>query len=312
MTSAAPIEPPAAAVERVRAFNRFYTGRLDLLDEGFLASPYTLGEVRVLFELSRRAATTAADLARDLGLDPGQLSRMLKGFAESGLIRRAASPDDGRRIEIALTEDGRAVFAPLEAEQRRRVADTLAGLAPEAIGRLTDAMADIHRLLDPDHGDQPLVIRAHRTGDISFVVARQARLYADVYGFDERFEALIGEVGASFLQNFDPRSDACFIAEVDRRIVGALFLTRRDATTAKLRLFHVETEMRGRGIGTRLVECCLRFARERGYATVTLWTNDILVEARRLYQRAGFRLVAVEPHARFGPAMIGETWELTL
>ncbi len=301
-----------AVVERIRAFNRFYTGRLDLLDEGFLASPYTLGEVRILWELSRRATTSAADLARDLGLDPGQLSRTLKRFAAAGLIHRVASAADGRRVEIGLSDHGRAVFAPLEAEQRRRVASSLVDLGPEAVGRLVGAMADVRRLLDPGRGDMPLVIRGHRPGDVSQVVARQARLYAEDYGFDERFEALIGEVGAAFLRDYDPRRDASFIAEVDDRIVGAVFVTRRDDAVAKLRLLHVEAEMRGRGVGSRLVDCCIRFARERGYSTLSLWTNDVLTEARRLYQRAGFRLIGAEPHAMFGPALVGETWELAL
>ncbi len=302
---------PDAAVERVRAFNRFYTRRLDLLDRGFLASPYGLGEVRLLWELSRRPRA-AADLARDLGIDPGQLSRTLKRFAAAGLIERIADADDARRSLVRLTDHGRAVFAPLEAEQRRRVAADLDGLTPEAVGRLVDAMADVERLLAPDRPDLPLTLRPHRTGDIAFVLARQARLYAEDYGFDQRFEALICEVGAGFLRDYDPRRDASFVAEIDGRIVGAVFLTRKEETVAKIRLLHVESEMRGRGIGTRLVDACIRFARDAGYRTLTLWTNDVLVEARRLYARAGFRIVESEPHTRFGPPLVGETWELAL
>jgi DNA-binding MarR family transcriptional regulator/GNAT superfamily N-acetyltransferase len=300
-----------AAVERVRAFNRFYTRRLDLLDRGFLASPYSLGEVRLLWELSHRPRA-AADLARDLGIDPGQLSRALKRFAAAGLIARFADPDDGRRSLVRLTDHGRAVFAPLETEQRRRVAADLADLSAEAVGRLVDAMADVERLLAPDRPDPALVIRPHRTGDVAFVLARQARLYAEDYGFDQRFEALICDVGAAFLREYDPRRDASFVAEVDGRLVGAVFVTRKDDEVAKLRLLHVESEMRGRGIGTRLIEACIRFAREAGYRTLTLWTNDVLTEARRLYERAGFRLVAAEPHRMFGPPLVGETWDLTL
>ena len=300
-----------AAVERLRAFNRFYTRRLDLLDRGFLSSPYTLGEVRLLWDLSRRPRA-AADLARELGIDPGQLSRTLKRFAAAGLIARIADPDDARRSLVRLTDHGRAVFAPLEAEQRRRVAADLDGLGDEAVHRLVDALADVERLLDRARPDRPLTIRPHRAGDVAFVLARQARLYSEDYGFDQRFEALICELGATFLRDYDPRRDASFIAEVDGRLVGAVFVTRKDDTVARLRLLHVESEMRGRGIGRRLVDACIRFARDAGYRTLTLWTNDVLVEARRLYERAGFRLVATEPHTRFGPALVGETWDLTL
>ena len=303
--------PAETAIERIRAFNRFYTRRLDLLDRGFLSSPYTLGEVRLLWELSRRAST-AADLSRDLGIDPGQLSRTLKRFETAHLVERLRDPDDARRSLVRLTDHGRDVFAPLEAEQRRRVAADLAGLPPEAVGRLVDAMADVERLIDPARPEHPLIIRPHRTGDIAFVLARQARLYAEDYGFDQRFEALICEVGAGILRDYDPRRDASFIAEVDGRLVGAVFVTRKDDGVARLRLLHVESEMRGRGIGGRLIEACIRFARAAGYRTLSLWTNDILVEARRLYERAGFRLVGSEPHRMFGPEMVGETWELTL
>ncbi len=306
-----PAPPTEAAVERVRAFNRFYTRRLDLLDRGFLSSPYSLGEVRLLWELSQRGRA-AADLARDLGIDPGQLSRTLKRFETAGLVERVRDADDRRRSLVRLTEPGRAVFAPLEAEQRRRVAADLDGLAPEAIGRLVDAMADVERLLAPRDASAPLVIRPHRAGDVAAVLARQARLYADDYGFDQRFEALICEVGGSFLAHYDPRRDASFIAEIDGRLVGAVFVTRHTETVAKLRLLHVESEMRGRGIGGRLVEACIDFARAAGYGTLSLWTNDILVEARRLYQRAGFTLVGNEPHRMFGPPLVGETWERTL
>ncbi|MDK9697267.1 MAG: helix-turn-helix domain-containing GNAT family N-acetyltransferase [Siculibacillus sp.] len=309
--AAATMPPRDRSVERVRVFNRFYTRRLDLLDRGFLASPYTLGEVRILWELAHREGVSAADLSRELGIDPGQMSRTLGRLVGAGLIARVADAGDARRSTIALTAHGREVLAPLEAEQRRRVAAGLRGLTPEAVGRLVAAMADVERLLEPERAGD-LMIRPHRPGDVAFVVARQARLYVDDFSFDERFEELISRVAADFLRDFDPRREASFIAEVDERIVGAVFVTRKDDEVAKLRLLHVESEMRGRGIGTRLVDACVRFARERGYRTLTLWTNDVLVEARRLYERAGFRLVASEPHRMFGPPLVGETWDLTL
>lgn len=300
------------AIDRIRAFNRFYTRRLDLLDRGFLSSPWTLGEVRILWELSRRPATAAADLARDLGIDPAQLSRTLKRLADADLLVRIADPHDARRSATALTEQGRAVLAPLEAEQKRRVAESIAGLSPEAVARLVGAMADVERLLDPARAETTLVIRPHRIGDVAEVVTRQARLYATEYGFDRRFETLITRIGAEFLANFDPRRDASFIAEIGDRIVGAVFVTGAEETVAKLRLLHVESEMRGRGIGRRLVENAIAFAEDRGCRKMTLWTNDVLVEARRLYERAGFRCVGREPHTMFGPPLVGETWDLDL
>lgn len=312
MTNLEPAAPSESVIDRVRAFNRFYTRRLDLLRRGFLDSPYSLGEVRVLWEIAHRGPLAAGDLARDLDVDAGQLSRMLKRFATAGLVERTVDVADGRRSSIRLTPHGRAVFAPLEAEQCRRVAADLAGLAPEAAGRLVDAMADVERLLAPPGAETALLIRPHRTGEVAEIVARQARLYAADYGFDQGFEALVMEVGAAFLRGYDPRRDASFVAEVGERIVGAVFVTRESDEVAKLRLLHVESEMRGRGIGRRLVEASIRFAHDRGHRRLTLWTNDVLVEARRLYERLGFRRVGAEPHTMFGPSQVGETWDLEL
>lgn len=311
MTSIDSTAPSETVIERVRAFNRFYTRRLDLLRRGFLDSPYSLGEVRVLWEIAHHGPISAGDLARDLDVDAGQLSRMLKRFATAGLIERTSDAADARRASIRMTPQGRAVFAPLEAEQRRRVAADLAGLGREATGRLVDAMADVERLLAPPAA-AALLIRPHRAGEVAEIAARQARLYAEDYGFDHRFEALVMEIGAAFLRGYDPRESASFVAEVDERVVGAVFVTRESPEVAKLRLLHVESEMRGRGIGRRLVEASLRFARDQGHGKMTLWTNHVLVEARRLYERLGFRLVGAEPHTMFGPPLVGETWEIEL
>lgn len=302
----------ADAVERIRRFNRFYTRRLELLDEDFLGSRLSLGEVRVLWELSRREAASAADLARDLGIDPGRLSRIMKRFVDDGLVRRTASGDDGRRLEVSMTEEGRLRFAPIEAEQKARVAAGLDGLDGEAVTRLTDAMADVRRLLAGPRTPMEVVLRPHRVGDLARMVARQSRWYAAEHRFDERFETLLCRIAADFVAGFDPASDASFIAEVDGRMVGSVLVTRADATTAKLRMLHVETEMRGRGIGARLLDAALGFARDRGYRGMSLWTNAVLEDARRLYERRGFRLIASEPHTMFGPPMIGETWERAL
>lgn len=301
-----------ASVERVRRFNRFYTRRLDLLDGDFLASDHSLGEVRILWELSRRSPLTAAELARDLGIDPGRMSRIMKRFVAEGWVARAAAEGDARRLAVSMTEAGRAWFAPIEAEQKARVAASLAGLDGEALGRLTGAMADVRRLLATPDAAMEVVLRPHRVGDLAEMVARQSRWYAVEHRFDERFEALLAEIAADFLRRFDPVSDASFIAEVEGRMVGSVLVTRADATTAKLRVLHVETEMRGRGIGARLVDAALGFARDRGYRTMRLWTNAVLVEARRLYERRGFRRVDSEPHTMFGPPMVGETWERAL
>lgn len=300
------------AVDRIRSFNRFYTRRLELLDRGFLASPWTLGEVRILWELARRDGAAAAELVRDLGLDPGQLSRTLKRLTAAGLVESGADARDGRRRVVTLTERGRAELAPLEAEQRRRVGADVAGLGRDAIDRLVGAMADVERLLDPSDTTRPLLIRPHRAGDVSQTVARQAAYYAADHGFGRGFEGLIMEIGARFLADPHPGLEACFVAEVDGRMVGAVFVTHADEGVAKLRLLHVEAEMRGRGIGRRLVEAAIDFARATGHRRLTLWTNDILVDARRLYERAGFRCVAAEPHTMFGTPMVGETWDLDL
>lgn len=300
------------AVERIRRFNRFYTRRLEILDEDFLGSRLSLGEVRVLWELSRQGSASAADLARDLGIDPARLSRIMKKFVDDGLVRRTTAGDDARRLEVSMTEQGRLRFAPIEAEQKARVAAGLAGLDGEAVRRLTDAMADVHRLLAGPDEAMTVVLRPHRVGDLAQIVARQSRWYAVEHRFDERFEALLAEIAADFLRRYDPASDASFIAEVEGRMVGSVLVTRADATTAKLRVLYVETEMRGHGIGARLLDAALAFARDRGHLTMRLWTNAVLVEARRLYERRGFRLVASEPHAMFGPPMVGETWERAL
>lgn len=309
---------PAAAsaldepVEGVRRFNRFYTRRLDLLDEGFLASPHSLGEARVLWELSRCGVAVAADLARELGIDPARMSRIMKRFVDEGLVVRVPAGDDARRLAVSMTAVGRAHFAPIEAEQKARVAASLAGLDRDAVDRLTEAMADVQRLLGRDGDRSLLLIRPHRVGDLARMVERQSRWYAVHHRFDERFEALLFEIAGDFLRRFDPSRDASFIAEVDGRMVGSVLVTGQDATTAKLRMLHVESEMRGHGLGGRLVDAALAFARDRGYATMRLWTDTVLTEARRLYETRGFRLVASEPHALFGPPMIGETWERPL
>lgn len=300
-------------IAAVRRFNRFYTQKIGVLKEGLLESPFSLTQSRVLYELAHRPATTASALARELGLDAGYLSRILRGFETQGLIVRTPSESDARQSSIALTEAGRAAFAPLDRASREEITALLGRLPGPQQRRLVEAMRTIEALLgDPPASRPPYLLRPHRAGDIGWVVHRHAVLYAEEYGWDESFEALVAEVGAEFIKNFDPKRERCWIAEQDGSIVGSVFLVRKTDEIAKLRLLYVEPCARGAGIGRRLVEECLRFAKSVGYRRITLWTNSILLAARRIYETAGFELVASEPHHSFGHDLIGETWERDL
>jgi DNA-binding MarR family transcriptional regulator/N-acetylglutamate synthase-like GNAT family acetyltransferase len=294
-------------VDALRRFNRFYTNRLGILDESYLESGFSLAEVRVLWELAHREGPTAAEIGRDLGLDPGYLSRLLRGFEARALIRRTPSAADGRQSHLGLTDAGRTAFAPLDAASRRAIEGWLAPLDETGQQRLVEAATTIERLLG-DRGAEPWMLRPHRPGDMGWVVHRHGALYAREYGFDERFEALVAGIVAAFVNDLDPGRERCWIAEQDDHIVGSVFLVRGDEVTARLRLLYVEPEARGQGIGRRLVEECVRFARDRGYRAVTLWTNDVLVAARRIYEAAGFRLVREAPHHSFGRDLVGQDW----
>ena len=298
-------------VAAVRQFSRFYTRIIGALDEGLLQSRFTLAEARVLYELAQRDALTATDLGRDLGLDPGYLSRILQRFERDGLIARTQSDVDKRQSLLSLTAAGRDAFAPLDSRSREQVGTLLARLPEAAQAVLVSAMSRIETLLDAPR-IQSWLLRQHRPGDIGWVVQRHGALYAEEYGFDSRFEALVAHVAGDFLAQHDPARERCWIAERDGVTVGSVFLVRKTDEIAKLRLLIVEPSTRGLGIGRRLVAECIDFARRAGYRSITLWTNDILVAARSIYQRAGFRLVASAPHADFGPPMVGEDWELTL
>jgi DNA-binding MarR family transcriptional regulator/N-acetylglutamate synthase-like GNAT family acetyltransferase len=297
----------------LRRFNRFYTQKIGVLVEGLLKSPFSLTEARVLYELAREEGLTAAGLGMQLALDPGYLSRILRSFERRGLIRRTPSQSDRRLGLLSLTAQGRAAFAPLDARSRDQVGAMLHDLPEDAQIRLVAAARTIERLLDPDSEDRALyLLRPHRPGDLGWVIQRHGALYAQEYGWDIQFEALVSEIVAKFIQTFDPRRECCWIAEKDGENVGSVLLVEEAETVAKLRLLLVEPEVRGSGIGARLVQECLRFARQAGYQTVRLWTNSVLVAARRLYEREGFRLIEAEPHYSFGRELIGETWELAL
>jgi DNA-binding MarR family transcriptional regulator/GNAT superfamily N-acetyltransferase len=308
MTSASALPARIAAVRR---FNRFYTGRIGALREGLLDSRFSLTEARVLYELAQRDGRTATELGGELGLDPGYLSRILQGFERDGMLVRELSSSDRRQALLSLTKQGRDAFAPLDARSREEIGALLAGLSEPAQSSLVSAMSRIETALGGS-APAPWLMREHRPGDIGWVVSRHGALYAEEYGFDSRFEALVARVAGEFLAQHDAARERCWIAERDGVNVGSIFLVRKTDEEAKLRLLLVEPAARGLGIGRRLVEECLNFARTTGYRRVTLWTNEVLMAARAIYQHAGFRLIASVAHRDFGPAMIGEDWELEL
>jgi DNA-binding MarR family transcriptional regulator/GNAT superfamily N-acetyltransferase len=300
-------------IAAVRRFTRFYTKHIGVLREGLHASPFSLTQARVLYELANRSAPTAADIARDLGLDAGYLSRILRGFAQRGFLARARSQEDGRQSHLSLTPAGREAFAPLDRGSHDEVAAMLGRLGAGAQARLIAAMATVEHLLgERAPGAPPYLLRPHQPGDMGWVVSRHGALYAQEYQWNMEFEALVAEIVAAFIKNFDPRRERCWIAEIDGAPVGSVFLVKQSDEIAKLRLLLVAPKARGLGIGVRLVEECLRFARQAGYRRITLWTNSVLLTARHIYQRTGFRLVASEPHHSFGQDLVGETWERDL
>jgi DNA-binding MarR family transcriptional regulator/GNAT superfamily N-acetyltransferase len=300
-------------VAAVRRFNRFYTKRIGVLHEGLLQSPFPLTEARVLYELALHEGVTATELGRELGLDAGYLSRILRRFGERGLIRRMPSQADGRQHHLWLTERGRAAFAPLDEASRAEVGGMLAELSETQQEGLLEAMATLERLLGSHPlPERPYILRRHRPGDMGWVVHRHGMLYAEEYGWDERFEALVAAIVAQFVERYDPRRERCWIAERDGEVLGSVFLVKESEQVAKLRLLLVEPRARGLGIGTRLVQECEAFARQAGYRTIRLWTNRVLHAARRIYEHAGYRLVHEEPHHSFGHDLVGETWELQL
>jgi len=300
-------------VAAVRRFNRFYTQKIGVLEEGLLKSDFSLTETRVLYELAHRERPTAAELVKDLGLDAGYLSRILRNFERRGLVEKEPSETDGRQSLLSLTDAGRDSFAPLNARSRDEISALLDTLTEAEQARLLDAMHAIETLLGAQPESRaPYLLRPHQPGDIGWVIHRHGALYAREYGWDETFEALVAEIGAKFIKEFDPKRERCWIAEKDGEIVGSVFLVRQSDEAAKLRLLYVEPEARGLGIGRRFVAECIRFARQAGYRSITLWTNDILSAARRIYEDAGFHLVHQEPHRSFGHDLVSETWELAL
>jgi len=300
-------------IAAVRGFNRFYTRKLGVLDQQLLKSPFSLSEARVLYELAHREDAAARDIGTELGLDPGYLSRIVQKFDDDGLITRKPLATDRRQTRLGLTARGRQAFARLDRSSRDEVAGMLAALPGGDGRRLVQAMASIERLLGtPDTAAPPAILRGPRPGDMGWVVQSHGALYASEYGFDASFEALVAEIAAKFLASFDASRERCWIAELDGAPVGSVFLVRHSDDVAKLRLLLVDPAGRGQRLGARLVEECISFARACGYRRITLWTQSILIAARKIYQDAGFVLIATEPHRSFGQSLIGETWEREL
>lgn len=302
----------ADGVGSIRDFNRFYTRQLGLLDQGFLSSPYTLTEVRVLYELAHRESPTATDIARELSLDPGYLSRMLKKLERQRHLKRRRAEHDARQRPLELTESGRRLFGTLDRASVEQVAHMIVGLSPSQVDELLCAMSSVRRLLSPENAQPSLQLRPLRVGDIGWIIHRQGVLYAEEYGWDMTYEALVAEILGQFVRHFDPQAENAWVAERDGSVVGSVFLVKESDRVAKLRLLYVEPSARGLGIGRRLVQECIACAREKRYEMLTLWTNDVLASARRIYQSQGFRLVKEERHHSFGRDLVGQNWELTL
>jgi DNA-binding MarR family transcriptional regulator/GNAT superfamily N-acetyltransferase len=312
------------SVSAIRHFNRYYTRQIGLLQRGLLETAFSLTDVRLLYELAHREGATATDLAADLSLDPGHLSRILANFEKRGWIHRKPSPDDRRQSLLALTQKGAATFAPLETRSNQQVEQMLAKISPAAQRQLISAMQQIEHVLSPRPvPTEPYLLRSHQPGDMGWVVFRHGILYSEEYRYDERFEALVAEIAAKFIQHFDPKRERCWIAErtiaerttAERNVerVGSVFLVRKSATVSKLRLLLVEPSARGLGIGRHLVEECIRFARQAGYKKMMLWTQSELKAARAIYEQAGFELTGKEKHDSWSrKGLVSETWELKL
>jgi len=299
---------PSERVARVRAFNRFYTNVIGLLREGLLRTPYSLTEARVIFEVAQRGVTQVADLRRDLDLDAGYMSRILARLEADRLIARERSPADARRQLIRLSDQGRVAFEMLDQRSAEEVEKLLARLSDEQQRRLIGAMGTIQWLLAGVHPPKTVTLRPLTSGDYGWVVHRHGVLYAEECGWDESFEALVAEIVAEYMQHRDRERESAWIAEVDGEPAGSVLCTKREPDVAQLRLLLVEPWARGGGVGTRLVDECVAFARQAGYERIMLWTNDVLDDARRIYERAGFTLKDTEPHHSFGRDLVGQNW----
>jgi DNA-binding MarR family transcriptional regulator/N-acetylglutamate synthase-like GNAT family acetyltransferase len=301
------------SVGAVRRFNRFFTRQIGVLREGLVHTSYSLTEARILYELGHSEHATASGLCRELGLDAGYLSRILARLEQQGLIAKVRSDSDGRQRLLHLTPEGEKTAVLLDQRSHEEVSEMLSELSEADRQRLLKAMQTIEGVFDRGlKFSEPFVLRPQEPGDMGWVTHRHGVLYAQEYGWDERFEALVAQIVSDFINNYNPARERCWIAEMDGEIIGSVFLVQSSETVAKLRLLLVEPKARGMGLGTRLVQECIRFARRCGYQKIVLWTNSVLVEARHIYQKSGFTLVEEEPHHSYGHDLVGETWELIL
>ncbi len=305
--------PLQEQVAAVRSFSRFYTRKLGIIEPKLLDSPFTLQEARIIYEIAHRPSCTATDLTRDLGLDPGFLSRTLQALQRRQIVTRKPSKDDGRVNQLDLTTKGRAASRELERRSRDEVGSLLSSLDEHQRAAIVRAMMTIEQTLEPPQNKSTsFLLRSHRPGDIGWVISSQAKAYAEEYGWDISYEALVAEICAQFIRSYDASREHCWIAETGGEPLGSIFLVNGGNDIAKLRLLLVEKKARGLGVGRALVDQCVSAARENGYKTMTLWTQSVLVAARGIYQTAGFRRVKEEPHHSFGVDLVGETWEMEL
>ncbi|MDP0926942.1 bifunctional helix-turn-helix transcriptional regulator/GNAT family N-acetyltransferase [Paracoccus onubensis] len=303
--------PSDSEIASVRLFNRFHTRLVGALNDRLLASDYSLPQVRILYEIANArpdAPPSARELGKALRMDTGYLSRIVSGLEGEGLVMRTPSSDNAKRLALTLTDRGAAVFNGLNAASAEEVAALLAPLSKTERSQLVGAMHRIRRLLGDDPDDRTFILRDPRPGDLGWIMHRQGMLYAREYGWDWTFEALVAEIVGQFVKEFAPDRERCWIAEMEGEVVGSVFVVRQDDETAKLRLLYVDPAARGRGLGRRLVEECIRFAQAKGYRRMVLWTNDILISARRIYEAAGFTLIEEEPHHSFGKDLVGQVW----
>jgi DNA-binding MarR family transcriptional regulator/GNAT superfamily N-acetyltransferase len=306
-----------SSVAAVRRFNRFYTRQIGVLRKNFLNSPYSLGEARVLYEIGNGNARTATEIGRTLDLDAGYLSRVLRDFEKRALIRRETSERDARQSHLTLSPRGREAFALLNRLSQRDIGAMLSKLAPARQTQLIAAMNTIERLLGgEDRAKLPerrgYIVREPRHGDFGWIVKRNAEIYAEEYGWTAPFEGVCSQIVADFVNKFDAKRERCWIAEMDGENVGSIMLAKESDDTARIRLLLVDPKARGLGVGARLVNECLRFARRTGYKKITLWTHSVLTAARHIYQKAGFRLMRTERHSSWGRPVISEHWDLQL
>jgi len=300
-------------INQFRKFNRYFTRKIGVLHEGLLRSAYSLTEVRILFEIAHHDLPTATQLRHELGLDAGYLSRILTRFEERGLTERIRSEHDGRQYHIRLTPEGMKVFSDLDQRSRDEVAEILNVLNEEEQQKLLTSMREIENILEKKTFQaSDVILRSHKPGDMGWVTHRHGVLYAQEYGWDERFEALVAQITADFINHYKPEREKSIIAELNGEIIGSVFVVQQDETVAKLRLLLVEPKARGFGLGSRLVQESIAFAKQAGYQKLVLWTNSVLKEARHIYAKSGFQLMEQEPHHSFGKDLIGETWELVL